>query len=165
MAKAQARQFGMASPDKLMSLEALSKLQADLLNTLGVRVGGSRVVSRTNLGGVDYYAPLNEVLGSLGNDTSVPVELEILLIDLSQNMTRDQQGSNYINAAQFAASFYAKVHLGDEPVNIAEAVAFLDTVFPNFDATRYIVNYMSWQATHPLTSPPVNAVPGSNVVA
>ena len=146
-----AGQFGLTTADGLMPISQLSADQARWFNDWGIRTVATQVPSRRTDGSIDYDAGLGEVLGSLANDMSVPVEIEVCLLTLSQNL------SGFENAARFSAGLVTAQGGGIEKV-----YAFMGIIFgAHFDLGRFILNLDVWRRTHPAPAIAANPVKGS----
>ena len=141
--------FAQAPPEKLTTVNQLSVMQARWLNEWGIRTAaGPRVVARFDVFGnhtPDYYQ-LKAALAEEVNNADTPMEIELAVLDLAQNL------SPTLNARVIDAA------IGSDLVGLATT---LPTIFPhNFDFGRFVTNVFTWKATNPPTTPPINPVQG-----
>ena len=150
----EARQYGMTTPDRLISIAELGAAEQEWFMVHGIRTTTSRVIGRDTRGAMDEAETLSvtAALGLMANDSFVPLEIEIQMFDLGQNYT------GWINAAEFRGKLSAAAEDGDDAV-----YAYFATVFPRFDLGRHLQNLAAWKRTHPATDPqPTNPVKGSH---
>ena len=151
----EARQYGMTTPDRLISIAELGAAEQEWFMTHGIRTIASRVIGRDTRGTEDDVLSVTAALGLMANDTSVPLEIEIQMFDLGQNY------AGWINAAEFRGKLSAAAEEGDDSV-----YAYFATVFPRFDLGRQLQTLAAWKRTHPATDPqPTNPVKGSHPTA
>ncbi len=129
----QANQFGLAPADKLCSFDTLDSVAKVMQDMYGVRITGTKVLSRSTAGQIDDVLSRRDFIQLFMGVTSIPVEITVSGQSLSQAYFAD------VNAGELATKF-------GQAVNPELLYEFWMWLFgPTLDYGRFLLNISTWK--------------------